>query len=418
MHKPLKVLMLVENLSVPADPRVWKEAKALREAGCQVCIICPMGATKQQEPYICIDDIHIYRYPLPTTTSSGSAYLKEYSAALLWSFWLSIKIVFRHGFDVIHVANPPDIFFLLGWCYRLPGKKFIFDQHDLAPEMFQVKFQGRMPLLHRMLRLCEWCSYHVAHLVIVTNLSQKWIATTRGGCSPHRVMVVRNGPDLTHVSPVAPEPELRRGRPYLLAYLGVMGTQDGVEYALSALHKLVYERQRQDVSLVLMGSGDHLSSLQALAHELQLDSYVKFTGWVESKDMLRYLSAADIGLCPDPGNGLNEYCTMLKTMEYMAMSKPIVAFDLNETRFSAQEAALYATPNSIEEFTDAIEKLLDDEHLRLQLGAFGRKRIETTLNWEQSKEHLLHAYRTLFPAHFQPVTRRQTTVVHQHSERK
>lgn len=401
MHKPLKILMLVENLPVPADPRVWKEATALHEAGCQVCVICPKGATRQQEPYICIDGIHIYRYQLPATANSGVAYLKEYCTALLMSFWLSVKILFRHGFDVIHAANPPDIFFLLGCCFRMLGKTYIFDQHDLAPEMFRAKFKGRMRLLHRLLLICEWCSYHVAHLVIVTNLSQKWNATDRGGCSPQKVMVVRNGPALTRLQPVAPETELKRGRKYLLAYLGVMGIQDGVENALYALQRLVYQRGRQDVSLVLMGHGDHLPTLQALAHELRLDDYVNFTGWVESKEMARYLCTADIGLCPDPQNGLNEYCTMLKTMEYMAMSKPVVAFNLNETRFSAQEAALYATPNSIEEFTEKIEKLLDDEQLRAQLGAYGRNRVETALSWEQSKEHLLQTYQMLFPAHFE-----------------
>ncbi len=418
MHKPLKILMLVENLPVPADPRVWKEATTLHEAGFQVCVICPKGATKQQEPYVCIDGIHVYRYQLPATATSGSAYLKEYCIALVMSFWLSMKILFRHGFDVIHTANPPDIFFLLGWCYRLLGKKYIFDQHDLAPEMFQVKFKGRMRLLHRLLLLCEWCSYHVAHMVIVTNLSQKWNATDRGGCSPYKVTVVRNGPDLTHLQPVPPEPTLKRGRRYLLAYLGVMGIQDGVENALYALQRLVYQRGRQDVSLVLMGHGDHLPTLQTLAHELRLDDYVNFTGWVESKEITRYLSTADIGLCPDPQNGLNEYCTMLKTMEYMAMDKPVVAFDLNETRFSAQEAALYAPSANIADFTRKIETLLDDEQLRARLGACGRKRIETALSWEQNKEYLLNAYQMLFPAHFASVTVTEPAVVYQHSERK
>ncbi|HLX40252.1 MAG TPA: glycosyltransferase family 4 protein [Ktedonobacteraceae bacterium] len=418
MQKPIKILMLVENLPVPADPRVWKEATALHEAGFQVCVISPKGTTRQQEPYICIDGIHIYRYQLPTTANRGGAYLKEYSTALLMTFLLSLKIWFRHGFDVIHAANPPDVFFLLGWCYRLLGKKYIFDQHDLAPEMFQVKFKGRMHLLLRLLLICEWCSYRVAHIVIVTNLSQKWNATERGGCPPHKVMVVRNGPDLTRLQPTATDPELKRGRPYLLAYVGVMGVQDGIENALYALQRLVYQRRRQDVSLVLMGSGDHLSTLQALTHELRLDDYVNFTGWVESAEMTRYLCAADIGLCPDPQNGLNEYCTMLKAMEYMAMRKPVVAFDLTETRFSAQDAALYAAPNSVEDFTRKIEMLLEDEQLRMQLGIYGRNRIETALCWEQSKEHLLNVYQRLFPAHFESVTVGEAAFVAQHSEAK
>lgn len=395
-EKPLKVLMLVENLSVPADPRVWKEATALRDVGCQVSVIGPKGATKQQEAYTCIDGIHIYRYPLPTG-NGGTGYLKEYSVALVMTFLLSLKVLFRHGFDVIHSANPPDIFFLIGWCYRLLGKKYIFDQHDLAPEMFAVKFKGRMRLLHRLLLICEWCSYHAAHMVIVTNFSQKWNATERGGCSPAKVMVVRNGPDLTNLPIAVPEPELKRGRRYLLAYVGVMGTQDGIENALYALQRLVHQHKRRDVTLVLMGTGDHLPTLQALVHELRLDEHVHFTDWVESAEMSRYLATADIGLSPDPQNGLNEHCTMLKTMEYMAHGKPVVAFDLTETRFSAQEAALYATPNSIAEYTAHIATLLDDATLRHRLGAYGRQRIETTLRWEQSKQYLLLTYRLLFP---------------------
>lgn len=394
--KPLKVLMLVENLPVPADPRVWKEAMALRDSGCQVSVICPKGATKQQESYICIDGIHIYRYHLPTGKGS-TGYLREYGVALLMTFWLSLKVLFRHGFDVIHSANPPDIFFLLGWFYRLPGKKYIFDQHDLAPEMFAVKFKGRKRLLRRVLLICEWCSYHAAQMVIVTNLSQKWNATERGGCSPAKVVVVRNGPDLSQLPVVAPEPALKRGRRYLLAYIGVMGAQDGIENALYALQRLVYQRGRRDITLVLIGTGDHLPTLQTLVRELRLSNYVHFTGWLDYADMMRYLATADIGLSPDPQNGLNEYCTMLKTMEYMAHGKPVVAFDLAETRFSAQEAALYASPNSIEEFTTHIVTLLSDTSLRDRLGAIGRRRIETTLRWEKSKHHLLLAYRMLFP---------------------
>jgi asparagine synthase (glutamine-hydrolysing) len=198
------------------------------------------------------------------------------------------------------------------------------------------------------------------------------------------------------MKPVTPEPELKGKRKYLLAYVGVMSVQDGVEYALYALHELVHKRGRQDVSLVLMGDGDSAAMLHALAHELELDEYVKFTGWTEAKDILRYLTVADVGLSPDPENGLNEFCTMIKTMEYMAMGKPVVAFDLAETRFSAEEAALYAVPNQVEDFADKIEVLLDNEELRSKLAVLGRKRIVEVLNWDYSKENLLLAYETLF----------------------
>jgi glycosyltransferase involved in cell wall biosynthesis len=389
--------MLDENLPVPADPRVWNEATTLQQHGFQVSVICPKGATNHRESHVCIDGVHIYRYSLPTTENKYTSYIMEYSVALLMTFLLSIKVLLRHGFDVLHAANPPDMFFLLGLFYRLLGKKYIFDQHDLAPEMFAVKFKGKMKLVRRVLLFLERCSYQVAHRVIVTNHTQKWIATQRGGCSPDKVLIVRNGPDLRRLKRVAPETELKRGRAHLLAYVGVMGSQDGIEYALQALHHLVYKRGRQDISLVLMGHGDHLPFLQALAHQLRLDDYVNFTGWVESSEIMRYLSVADVGLTPDPQNGLNEFSTMIKTMEYMAMSLPVVAFDLTETRFSAQGAALYATPNMVKDFADNIEILLDNAELRRTLGAHGRRRIEQELSWRTSTMYLLLTYKRLFP---------------------
>jgi glycosyltransferase involved in cell wall biosynthesis len=393
-----KILMLVENLPVPADSRVWAEATTLRDQGFRVSIICPRGSSQYRESYICIDNIHIYRYQLPKSMNKFASYIGEYGIALLMAFRLSLTVLARHGFDVIHAANPPDLFFIIGLFYRLLGKKFVFDQHDLVPELFQVKFNGRWKLLYKLQRCLEWCSYRTANLVIVTNTSQKRISTLRGHCRSTRVFVVRNGPDLERLRPVTPEPELKKGRRYLLAYVGAMGVQDGVECALYALHKLVHESGRQDISLVLMGSGDYLPKLQALAHELQLDEYVNFTGWVTSGDVVRYLTVADVALSPDPRNALNEYSTMIKTMEYMAMGKPVVAFDLTETRISAQDAALYATPNLVVDFANKIEVLLNDDELRLKLGAIGRKRIEEELSWDHTKQNLLLAYRTLFPS--------------------
>jgi glycosyltransferase involved in cell wall biosynthesis len=396
MARVYKILMLVENRPVPADPRVWPEAITLRDKGFQVIIISPKGSINHRDSYICMEGIHIYRYQLPITGNKFTDYITEYSISLFMTFCLSLKVLFRHGFDIIHAANPPDIFFLVGMFYYLLGKKFVFDQHDLAPEMFQVKFQGRMKPLHKLLLFLEWCSYQVAHLVVVTNSSQKSVAIERGGCPSHKVFVVRNGPDLKKLKPGIPEVELKAGRRFLLSYIGLMGIQDGIEHALYALHDLVYKRERQDVLLVLIGDGDYASKLHTLAHDLQLDNYVKFTGWMETKDIVRYLTVTDVGISPDPQNGLNEYSTMIKTMEYMAMGKPVVAFDLPETRFSAEDAALYAKPNCVEDFADKIEALLDDEELRIKMGTLGRKRIEEILNWEHTKENLLLGYATLF----------------------
>jgi glycosyltransferase involved in cell wall biosynthesis len=404
-----KILMLVENQPAPADRRVWPEALALRDMGFQVTIICPKGSEKQWESHVCIEGIHIYRYRLPRTGNKYAAYFVEYGAALIMTFLLSLKVLFRHGFDVIHTANPPDIFFIIGLFYRLFGKKFVFDQHDLSPEMFQVIYKGRMKLLYKILLFLERCSYRTANVVITSNVSQGQFARARGGC--RQVFVVRNGPDLKRLQAPMAEPELKRGRRFLLAYVGVMAVQDGVEYTLYALSELVHKRGRQDVSLVLMGDGDTAPALRSLANQLELDDYVKFTGWTANQDVLRYLAASDVGLSPDPQNGLNEYCTMIKTMEYMAMGKPVVAFDIIETRYSAQDAALYATPNVIEEFADNIETLLDNEALRLNMGALGRQRIEQELHWGISTKNLQLAYQTLFPRDFEKQTSEAATLV-------
>ena len=402
MAKTHKILMLVENLPVPPDRRVWPEANTLRDHGYQVCIISPKGASEDRESYICIDGIHIYRYHIPIIEHKYIGYIAEYGVALLMTFWLSVKVFFRHGFDVIHAANPPDIFFIVGLFYRIFGKKFVFDQHDLAPEMFQVIFKKRSSLIYKLMRFLEWCSYKTAHLVIVTNESQKRFAVERGHCHADRVFVVRNGPNLQQWKSGAPEFELKRGHTSLLGYVGIMGIQDGVDFALYALHDLVHKRRRQDVSLVLMGDGGYAPTLHRLARELQLDEYVNFTGWISKEDVIRYLTVADIGLIPDPQNGLNEFSTMLKAMEYMAMGIPIVAFNLAETNFSAQDAALYAKPNLVEDFANKIEELLANEELRLRMGAIGRKRVEEILCWNHTKQNLLLAYATLFPTCNEP----------------
>jgi len=392
MTKATKVLMLVENVPAPADRRVWPEAITLHEHGYQVSIISPKGTFEHQESYVCIEGIHIYRYKVPSIGNKYVAYVVEYSVAMLMTFLLSFKVWICHGFDVIHAANPPDLFFVIGLFYRVFGKKFVFDQHDLSPELFQVKFKQRMKLLRKLLLFLEKCSYRTAQLVITSNLSQKKFAIERGHCHPDKVYVVRNGPNLKHMRLVTPEQHLKRGCPYLLAYVGVMDIQDGVDYCLFALHNLVHKCGRQDVSLVLIGGGSQVSSLQALAHELQLDEYINFAGWTRPEDVARYLTVADVGLVPDPQNGLNEYSTMIKTMEYMALGKPIVAFDLAETRYSAQDGALYAKPNLVEDFASKIETLLNDDALRLRMGAIGRKCVEEALSWDVTQNNLLLAY--------------------------
>jgi glycosyltransferase involved in cell wall biosynthesis len=402
MSNPRKVLMIVENDVVPPDTRVWREALALRDQGVQVSIIGPKGTLGRavyedcRAPYECVEGIHIYRYDLPDG-GSWAAYVREYCVALLNTFWLSLRVLIRHGFDVLHVANPPDIFFPMGWFYHLLGKKFVFDQHDLAPEVFQEAFAARMQgpatrLLGGLLRACERCSYQTADLVIAANESFRRIAIERGGCPADKVAVVRNASVLPPLESASPAQALKQGRRFLLAYVGVMGVQDGVAYALRALHQLVYARGRQDVSLVLMGDGSDAAALRALAHELRLDAYATFTGWISPQDVVRHLASADVGLSPEPYNALNERSTMIKTMEYMSMGLPVVAFDLSETRHSVQDAGLYALPNSVSDFADKIALLLDNDELRLSMGRIGRSRAQGPLSWECSRERLVAAY--------------------------
>jgi glycosyltransferase involved in cell wall biosynthesis len=395
-----KVLLLVENAPLPGDPRVWNEALALRAAGYQVCVIAPKSpAHPCQEAYSFINGISIYRFSLPEAHSTSFAYFLEYACAL-WSItWLSLKVWHRHGFDVIHAANPPDILFLPALLYRCWGKKFVFDQHDLAPELCRVIFQKRVWLLSRFLNVLEYCSYRLADLVIVANESFLCRALERGGCTAAKVCVVRNGPNLEYFNLPGISSEtlcFPKRRKYTLVYAGRMGRQDGVEYALYSLHHLIYKYRRRDVSAIFVGDGCTFSELHALAHNLELDAYVFFTGWLEMEDVLRYLAIADVGLVPEPQNGLNEYCTLLKVLEYMAMGIPMIAFDLAETRFSAQDAALYAKPNEVADFARLLAFLLDHEELRSTMGALGRKRVVEVLNWEQCSKNLLAAYEALF----------------------
>jgi glycosyltransferase involved in cell wall biosynthesis len=397
MTQAYKVLLLVENGSVPMDNRVWAEAITLREQGFQVSIIGPKGTKLDREPYSYLHGIHIYRYRLPASTGTYTAYLLEYGIALVMTFLLSLKVLFRQGFDVIHAANPPDTLFIIGLFYRLLGKKYVFDQHDLSPEIFQVKFKRRMKPLYKLLLVCERCSYRTANLVITTNTTIKRFAIERGHVPADKIFVIYNGVDLNRIRRVEPEPALKRGRPFLLAFVGAMEVQDGVEHILYALHELVHKRGHQDVSLVLMGDGDHAPTLHALAHQLHLDEYIHFNGWTNAENISRYLSAADIALIPESQNGLNEYCTLGKTFDYMATGKPAVAFDLCETRILAQDAMLYAAPNDIEDFTDKIEMLLNDGPLRSRMGAIGRKRIEEAFSWDHTKMELVRAYETLLP---------------------
>jgi glycosyltransferase involved in cell wall biosynthesis len=387
------VLFLVENLPSPFDRRVWQEAGALRDAGYAVSIICPTGRGCEKK-YEVIDDIHIWRYDLPREGAGALGYLVEYSVALFFTFVLSLRVLQKRGFDVIHACNPPDLFFLVGGFYKLFGKKFVFDHHDANPELYVAKF-GRKGAFHRLLLLLERLTFRTADVSIATNESYRRIAMERGGMDPDKVFVVRSGPSLERMRVVPPVEALKHGRRYLVGYVGVMGRQEGIDYLLRAAAHLVHQKQRRDVHFGLVGGGTSLEELKALARELRIDDYVTFTGRVPDAELLAMLNTADVCVNPDVANEMNDISTMNKVMEYMALGKPIVQFDLTEGRFSAQGASLYARRNDPVDLAEKIAELLDDPARRAAMGEFGRRRVERELEWRYEAPKLIAAYGTL-----------------------
>jgi glycosyltransferase involved in cell wall biosynthesis len=397
-----RALLIIENCPFPADRRVWDEATALRDSGYEVSVVSPMGLGRCTSAYERVAGIDVYRFAVPSADGGMLSFVKEYCAALWATARLSLRLLIRPGYDVVQVCNPPDLFFVHGWVYKLLGKGFIYDQHDLAPEIFRVRFsdgRGKQRLVERIMALCEWITYKTADVVIVTNESFRKRALMRGGLTSERVFVVRNGPDAQRMQLVSPEPLLKAGRPLLACYVGQMGMQDGVELAVRAAHWVICEAGRTDVTFAFLGDGDQLAYLKRLAEQLEIADYLVFPGFVDSDLLMRYLCTADVGLIPDPQNGVNEHSTFIKVMEYMAAELPMVAFALTETRYSAQEAAVYATPNDHAEFGQLITQLLEDPARRTLLGQMGRRRVEEVLSWDHSRPHLLAAYAAALERH-------------------
>ncbi|MGA9119724.1 MAG: glycosyltransferase family 4 protein [Bacteroidota bacterium] len=389
-----RVLIIVENLPVPFDKRVWNEATTLTRAGYTVSVICPTGKGYESRHEI-LEGVAIYRHPLPPEGNGAMGYLREYSAALWWEFVLSVRVLRERGFDAIHACNPPDLIFLIGAFYKLFGKRFLFDHHDINPELYEAKF-GRKDLLYRLIVLCERLTFRTADISIATNQSYKEIAVARGGMDPGKVYIVRSGPNVSKFRPVAPCAELKRGFSYLVGYVGVMGKQEGLDYLLRTVHTIVQERGRKDVLFVLIGSGTEFSSLQTYAKDLGVADYVQFTGRISDAELLSYLSTAEVCVNPDVATEMNDKSTMNKIMEYMALGKPIVQFDLTEGRRSADEASLYADRNDPVDFAEKILELLADPTRRARMGQIGKERVENELAWEYSAEVLLQSYENLF----------------------
>ena len=383
-----RALILVENLSVPFDRRVWQESQALRDAGYDVSVVCPRGEKHDREPYALIDGIEIHRFPLTAATGGVSGYLREYSAAL-WRTWRLSRRLGR--FDVVHICNPPDLLFLVALPHKLRGARLIFDQHDLIPELYLSRFRRGKDLLYRAVLALERLTYRLADVVIATNESYRKAAIERGHKDPDRVFVVRSAPDLTRFTGGAPDRGLKAGKEHLLCYLGVMGPQDGVDYALHSLAALRGIRP-DDWHAVFVGSGDCFDEMVALSRRLGLSDRVTFTGRIPDDALLSYLATADVALSPDPRNPLNDVSTMNKVLEYMAVGCPIVSFDLREARVSAADAAVYAEANDTGAFASAVSTLLDDPADRLRRGEIGRERISNGLSWDHSKVQLVASY--------------------------
>ncbi|MBD2567386.1 glycosyltransferase family 4 protein [Anabaena lutea] len=391
MASAKKVLIIVENLPVPFDRRVWMEATTLKKAGYEVAVISPTGNGFEKQ-YEVIEDIHIYRHPLPPEESSVIGYLREYSWAVNWQFRLAKKVWRERGFDIVHICNPPDLLFLIaGWFKLFHGVKVIFDHHDLSPEMYEAKYQRR-DIFYYGLSWAERLTYATANIAISTNESHKEVALTRGHKQPENVFVVRSAPDLGRFQRMTPNPAYRQGRNYLIGYMGVMGEPEGIDYLLRMVRYIVREKKRQDIHFMLIGSGPAIEKLKLLSAELDITDFVEFTGFKQGEELLERLSSCDVCVEPSPTSSYNENCTMNKILEYMAMGKPIVQFDLREGRRSAQEASLYAKPNDELEFAEKILELLASPELRDKIGKEGRYRMEKILEWKYQAPKLLEAY--------------------------
>ena len=389
-----RVLMWLENNPYPGDPRVRQEAEVLVSSGYQVSVICP--ASPKQPWREKIDGVYVIRYPAPPAANSFLGYLWEYGYSFLASFVLSLLVSFHPGFDVIHAANPPDTAVFIAAFYKLFGKRFVYDHHDLAPEMYWARFGGKgNRFVHQMLIQLEKLSCRLADHVIATNESYKTVEMQRGRVPEERITIVRNGPDLDLLKPGEPAPNLFQKGEVIIGFAGTMGIQDGVDYLLRALHCLLKDLGRTDFYCVMIGKGIAWISLQALATDLDLNEHVWFTGYIPDADLIKYLSTVDICVDPDPSNPFNNRCTMIKMMEYMAFGKPIVAFDLPEHRVTAQDAALYARPNDELDFARQIVALMDDPERRRFMGQQGRERVEKELAWSYQKEFLLDMYAKL-----------------------
>ena len=392
-----KILIIVENLPVPFDTRVWQEATTLAANGYTVSVICPKGkGYAQKEEYL--QGVHIFRHDLPTEGNGAIGYAKEYFIALKEELRLAKKIYRKIGFDIIHGCNPPDDIYIVARFFKKYGVKYVFDHHDICPELFEAKFGNTNGLLYKTQVWLEKQTYKHCTFAFVTNESYKKIAIARGGMDPSKVIVLRSGPKLERMRIMPPVENIKRGYKYMVGYLGVIGQQEGIEYLLEAAKYI--KEHGNNVFWGIVGGGPHLEALKKQAHEMGLDDCMEFTGRASDQQMLEYLNTADVCVNSDKYNSMNDKSTMNKILEYMALAKPIVQFDLTEGRYSAQEASLYAKNNDAEDMAKKIMELLADPERRKKMGKYGRNRVVNELSWEHTSKALLEGYEKLFTGQF------------------
>lgn len=392
-----RVLIVVENLPVPLDRRVWLEATTLKNAGYHVSVICPMGRG-WDKAYEEIDGVHIYRHTEPTEAHSGAiAYAREYGFAIWHWFRLARKVRREQGFDVIHGCNPPDLIFLLALWYRLRGTRYLFDHHDVSPELFEAKF-AKKGLLYKAMLILERLTFATCQVSIATNESFRQIAIQRGKMSPDNVFVVRSAPKIEKFELRPADPQVKKGAKTLMGYVGVIGQQEGMDLLVEAADHLIRKLGKTDVHFAIVGFGPQVPDVKKDVADHGLDDFFTFTGPLYGEDLLRVLNSSDIGVSPDPKNPMNDISTMNKVMEYMTLEKPVVQFDLKEGRASAMEASLYAKANDPADFAAKIAWLIDHPDDAARMGKLGRKRVLDNLGWVHSEQHLLAAYEKVFDA--------------------
>ena len=392
--RPEHVLFIVENNSVPRDRRVWAEARAVKEMGCEVSVICPRDNRTEQQPRS-LEGIRIYAHPQPIEGHGKLGLILEYINAVFWELLLAVLIYLRHPFHAIHAANPPDLAFIVAMPFKMLGVRFVFDHHDICPENYLAKF-GSRGILYRVLPVLERANFWLSDVVISTNETYRQIALTRGRKERDEVFVVRNGPELSRIPSVAPNSSLRAGFKFLVGYVGVIGQQEGLENLLAAVKYLVKDKKRHDIRFIIVGTGPHWKVLVEASKRMEIDEFLWFTGYVSDNCLYEILSSIDVAVNPEFRNDFTDRSTMIKIIEYMTFGKPIVQFYTHEGQISAGSAAVYVNENSPIALAEALVQLLEDPQKCRVKGKFGRFRIEKKLAWEHQKEELRRAYESLF----------------------